>query len=245
MSDTTFSFKAIDIEGNETLSVLANANKLNAWFYQTIKPYCSGKILEIGSGIGNISQFFIQNNSDITLSDLRISYLDSLANRFPTFNQKNFCLLDLVDADFDTKHQNIFNTFDTIFALNVVEHIFDDEQAIKNCYKLLKKGGALIILVPAYKSLYNRFDKELEHYRRYNQKSLNDLFKKANFKITHGQYFNAAGILGWYVSGRLLKNKLIPEGQVSLYNKLVPFFKITDKILFNKIGLSVITVGAK
>ena len=245
MQNTGFLFKEIDREGSDTLSVIANADKLNSWFYQTINPFCSGKILEIGSGIGNISQFFIQNKRDIILSDLRANYLEMLTKRFPKFDQNDFCLLDLVDQDFDEKYKDKFNSYDSIFAINVVEHILDDQQAIKNCYKLLKKGGHLIILVPAYQFLYNRFDKELEHYRRYNQTSLNNLFEIANFKIIKEQYFNAAGIFGWYVSGRLLKNKLIPERQMKLYNSLVPFFKIIDKIIFNKFGLSVVTVGKK
>ncbi len=182
MKNTEFSFKEIDTEGIETLSVLAHADKLNLWFYETIKPFCTGKILEIGSGIGNISHFFIQNKNNITLSDLRANYLESLTERFPDFQKTNFHSLDLVDADFDTKHKDKFDSFDTIFALNVVEHIFDDQQAIKNCYKLLKKGGQLIILVPAYQSLYNRFDTELEHYRRYNKTTLNSLVTNAQFK---------------------------------------------------------------
>ena len=103
MQNSSFSFKEIDQEGSETLSVIANADKLNSWFYQTIKPFCSGKILEIGSGIGNISQFFIQNKTDITLSDLRTNYLETLTKRFPGFDQNNFCILDLVDPDFDEK----------------------------------------------------------------------------------------------------------------------------------------------
>lgn len=245
MKHTEFSFKEIDNEGIETLSVLANADKLNMWFYDTIKPFCSGKILEIGSGIGNISHFFIQNKNDITLSDLRANYLESLTERFPDFQKSNFYSLDLVDPDFDIKHQDKFDSFDTIFALNVVEHIFDDQQAIKNCYKLLKKGGQLIILVPAYQALYNRFDTELEHYRRYNKASLNSLFTNAQFKLVHSQYFNASGIMGWFISGRILNNKLLPEGQIKFYNTLVPVFKVVDKILFNKIGLSVMSVGKK
>jgi len=245
MQNSSFSFKEIDQEGSETLSVIANADKLNSWFYQTINHFCTGKTLEIGSGIGNISQFFIQDNKNITLSDLRPNYLEILIKRFPRFNQNNFCLIDLVDPEFDEKYKDKFNLYDTIFAMNVVEHILDDQQAIKNCHKLLKKEGRLVILVPAYQFLYNRFDKELEHYRRYNQKSLNNLFNSADFKIVHEQYFNAAGIIGWYVSGRLFKNKLIPEGQMKLYNTLVPIFKLADKILLNKIGLSVMTVGKK
>lgn len=240
-----FSYKEIDSEGMDTLSVLADADNLNKWFYDTIKPYCSGKILEIGSGIGNVSQFFIKNQLDITLSDLRLNYLDALTERFPSFNKEQLILLDLVDEDFDTKYAHLFDSFDTIFALNVIEHIEKDQLALNNCRKILKKGGRLIVLVPAYQALYNKFDKELEHYKRYTSTGLNKIFTANEFKILRSQYFNFAGIPGWYVSGTLLKNKILPKGQLKFYNSLVPLFRIIDKVIFNKMGLSVITVGQK
>jgi len=42
-----------------------------------------------------------------------------------------------------------------------------------------------------------------------------------------------------------MKKKMIPGGQLKLYNKLVPAFKIVDAILMNRMGLSVIAVGEK
>lgn len=243
--DQNFTYKEIDIEGMDTLSVLANANSLNQWFYDTIRPYCFGNILEVGSGIGNISQFFIENNLSITLSDIRTNYLEALKKRFPSFNTNKIILFDLVDPDFDSKYSHLFESFDSIFALNVVEHIEQDALAISNCRKLLKKGGNLIILLPAYQSLYNRFDKELEHYKRYDRSSLNELFIKSDYKILKSHYFNFAGIPGWFVSGSLLKNKIIPEGQMKFYNMLVPLFRIIDKLVLNRVGLSVITIGQK
>jgi SAM-dependent methyltransferase len=245
MNNQEFLYKDLDLEGLNTLETLAKAEKLNHWFYETIAPYCKGNVLEIGSGLGNISQFFIQNKTDITLSDLRNNYLEALTKRFPNFDQNKFITLDLVHPNFDSEYKHLFNHFDTIFALNVVEHILEDQQAINNCYKLLKKEGHLIVLVPAYQALYNRFDKELHHYKRYTQKSLNALFNIANLQIIHNQYFNFTGIFGWIFSGKILNKKLIPEGQVSFYNKLVPLFKIIDKCIFNTIGLSVITIGKK
>jgi len=53
------------------------------------------------------------------------------------------------------------------------------------------------------------------------------------------------GIPGWYISGKLQKNKTIPKSQMSLYDKFVPLFKIVDRVVVNKIGLSVISVGVK
>ena len=239
-----FKFKAIDQEGMETLEAISQAKNFNHWMYQTIAPYCHGNILEIGSGIGNISEQFIQNNQKITLSDIRDNYCSYLYNHFDN-KVDNVLNIDIIDPDFDYKHQNLFGSFDSIFALNIVEHVKDDNLAIANCKKLLKKGGHLIILVPAYQSLYNRFDKELEHYRRYSLKGLVSIFENNDITIKHKQYFNFIAILGWWFSGSILRKKIIPEGQMKLFNSLVPVFKIIDKIVLNKVGISAIVIGKK
>jgi 2-polyprenyl-3-methyl-5-hydroxy-6-metoxy-1,4-benzoquinol methylase len=241
----TFEFKPLDIEGEETLMAIAAADLFNQWMFDTIKPYCKGKILEIGSGIGNISSIFIKENYVLTLSDIRDHYCERLTHQFIHFpNCEKVINLDLVDENFDLKYSHLLESFDTVFALNVVEHIYDHKLAIQNCKKLLRKGGHIIILVPAYNFLYNRFDKELEHYRRYTKASLSEIISPT-FTIIHEQYFNFIGMFGWYFSGRILNKKTIPKGQMKIYNKLVPIFKIIDKIVLNKMGLSVIKVGRK
>lgn len=239
-----FEYQEVDVEGMETLDVIANADKFNKWMFDTIHPYCKGKIIEIGSGIGNISRYFIENNEDITVTDIREVYVRALQKKF----HGKACaieLMDLTDSDFESRYQNMLNTFDTVFALNVVEHISDDMLAIANCRKLLKEGGHLIILVPAYQGLYNQFDLELQHFRRYNKKMLASLFRRNRLEVIHQQYFNLVGIIGWFISGKLQKNKTIPGEQMKLYNSMVPLFKIFDKITFRRAGLSVICVGKK
>ncbi|WP_339889643.1 class I SAM-dependent methyltransferase [uncultured Flavobacterium sp.] len=233
--------KEIDLEGLEILNVIEKANKFNNWMYETIKPHCKGKILEIGSGIGNISEYFVKDKQDIVLSDLRDNYIEIAKKKFPN----DVIKIDLVDENFDKKYSSLLGTFDTVFALNVVEHIKDDVQAIANCKKLLKKGGHLIILVPAYQSLFNQFDVELEHYRRYTQKSLKKIIIENQLTIKKTFSFNLIGILGWFVTGSVLKKKSIPEGQMGLFNKLVPIFKLADVLTFRKIGLSVICFAVK
>ena len=238
-----FQYKDIDREGWETLDAIASADRFNRWMYETILPYCTGKILEIGSGIGNISRFFVEAGADITLSDIRPVYCEELKKHFPEV--KDVVELDLMDSSFDIKYRTHIGQYDSVFALNVVEHIENDLLAIQNCYRLLKPGGKLTILVPAYPQLYNRFDRELEHFRRYTIKKLNALLHQADFDITHSQYFNFMGIPGWYVSGKLQQNKTIPKSQMSLYNRLVPLFRIIDRCVFHSIGLSAISVGIK
>ncbi len=241
-----FTYKEIDEEGMETLEVIANADKFNSWMYKTIKPYCKGTILEIGSGIGNISKMFLDHGFNIYLSDIRKNYCDVLKKKYGKQKHcKGVLQMDVVDPKFDQKWKDYFNKMDTIFALNVFEHIEDNDLAMANCRKLLKKDGHLIVLVPAYQALYNKFDEELYHYRRYNKKMLNTYFTENGYNIHKSFYFNSAGIPGWFVSGKIMKNKTIPEGQMKLYNVLVPLFKLGDKFFLNKFGLSVVSIGKK
>ena len=109
----------------------------------------------------------------------------------------------------------------------------------------MKPGAGLIILVPAFESLYNQFDKAVEHYRRYSLSSLKEVMTVPGLNIVYTQYFNAAGILGWYISGKMLRKNVIPGGQMSVYNKLVPLWKVGDKILGRFCGLSLICVAEK
>lgn len=241
-----FEYKVIDPEGHETLDAVATARQFNRWMYETILPHCQGTILEIGSGIGNISEFFLAAGHPICLSDIRPNYVDILTEKYGHYpNLRSVLLMDLVDPDFDRQFQPELETFDTIFALNVVEHIQDDELAVRNAGKLLKTGGKLIILVPAFQALYNRFDEELAHFRRYRMDTLDAVLQKSGLTVVHHQYFNFPGIFGWWLSGRILRKKTIPKGQMKLYDQLVPLFRIVDKVLLNQVGLSVISVGLK
>ena len=94
-------------------------------------------------------------------------------------------------------------------------------------------------------ALNNIFDTELEAFRRYSAKALNPLFVENDLKILKPFSFNFIGIFGWYFSGNVLKKKNIPEGQMGLFNRLVPLFKLADVLTFKKIGLSVICIATK
>lgn len=235
-------FKEFDFEGEENLRAIAEADKFNEWMYQQVTPHCDGKILEIGSGIGNISYFFDRDGMDIDLSDIREQYRSYLKK---SFEKQAVLDIDIVAVSFEEIHGDKLGAYDAVFALNVVEHIKDDKLAIENMIKLLKPGGKIIILVPAYQWLYNGFDMALEHFKRYTKSRLLGIFPTAGAKLIRSWYFNFAGIFGWFLVGSMLKKKLIPESNMKLYNLLTPIFKIADKVVLNKMGLSVIAVYQK
>jgi len=233
----------IDKYGISTLEAISQAHAFNEWMYDTIAPFCSGKIIELGSGIGNISTFFIRDKKDIVLSDLRDNYRQYLMDKFH-LPEPNVRSVDMVHDNFEKEYVDLLGQFDTVFALNVVEHIEDHHLAMRNAAKLLKKDGNLIILVPAYQWLYNAFDRELGHYIRFTKKTLS-LFIPNNVELVKMRYFNFAGIPGWFVSGSILKKKEISPNAMRLFNRALPIVKLTDLILFKKVGLSVWFVARK
>jgi 2-polyprenyl-3-methyl-5-hydroxy-6-metoxy-1,4-benzoquinol methylase len=232
---------AQDDIGYQTLEVISKADKFNRWMYDTIRPYCHGNILEIGSGIGNISKFFIQNGSSITLSDTDESYFKKLKT---SFSKTNIASIDLVDENFTGKYSHLFQKFDTVIFLNVLEHVNDDGLAIDNCKQFLKQGGSLVILVPAYSFLYSLMDKELHHHRRYTAKKLSALVSEKKLIVKKLFYFNALGIFAW-MYGKIFKLNAIPSKKMNLFNQLVPVAKLMDRMILSKAGLSVIIVAQK
>jgi len=235
-----------DVTGKETLDLFAEAHRFNQWMFSALSPFCKNNILEIGSGIGNISKLLLENFNKVYLSDLREEYCDILRKKFSDDpHLQNVYPLDLGEPDLIHSHSMLIGRFDSVIASNVVEHVEDEKLAIRNCFDMLKPKGRLVVLVPAYASLYNGLDKELGHFRRYNRNGLTCLLKSEGFSVLHTQYFNAAGILGWWFSGSVQKKTLLPKNQLDLYNKLIPVIRVIDKIVFNQMGLSLIAVGEK
>ena len=238
--------QSTDPSGYQILENMAQAKRFNEWMFQTIRPWCNGHVLEVGSGIGNISEMIIQGGFSLTASDLRDEYCQLLEEKFkgnPNF--KGVMPVDLVDPQFETKHGNLINKFDTVIALNVIEHIKEDGVAVNNIRKMLKPGGQFIILVPAFMFLYNTFDKELGHFVRYTKKTVKALLSSQQYDVVNTQYFNAVGMLGWAMNGGVLKKKIIPAGQLKVYDKLIPIIKMIDTVTFSQFGLSVIAVGRR
>jgi len=235
-----------DPVGFDTLQVIAKADRFNHWMYAQFKSELNGDILEAGSGIGNISQLVVDDGLSLTLSDFNKEYCSWLKKKFEGVrNVKEVITIDLAHPHFKTEYSGLKERFDSIFLLNVIEHLANDREAIANCDFILKPGGRLIALVPAYSWLYCKLDKELGHYRRYTSKTMRQVLATENFTIKKIVHFNFLGMCGWFLSGKLFGEGKLGGGEMNFFDHLVPMAKILDKITFNKIGLSIIGTAVK
>jgi SAM-dependent methyltransferase len=83
-------------------------------------------------------------------------------------------------------------SFDVVVALNVLEHIEDDTGAVQAMARLLSPGGILIVEVPAGPNLYDAYDEQLHHFRRYTMMQLERMVASAGLstvKKTHIGFF--------------------------------------------------------
>jgi 2-polyprenyl-3-methyl-5-hydroxy-6-metoxy-1,4-benzoquinol methylase len=83
--------------------------------------------------------------------------------------------------------------FDVVFAGEVIEHIFDDRNFLKQIYALLKPGGVLVLTVPNLFFLINRLTFAFGriprfaclpyHYHFYDKKTIAQLARDSGFSV--------------------------------------------------------------
>jgi SAM-dependent methyltransferase len=80
------------------------------------------------------------------------------------------------------------NSFDALVAMDMLEHLPDDNAALHEFARVLKPGGRVLATVPAYPHLWSEHDLALMHFRRYIRKEMHDRFTSAGLqieKLTH------------------------------------------------------------
>ena len=135
-------------------------------------------VIEIGCSSG----FMIKDlkrqlpHASVVGSDYVRKSLEELGSRIPDVPLLQF---DLLKCPLPAQK------FDAAILLNVLEHISDDNRAIQEVYRFLKPGGTAIIEVPAGPELYDIYDRQLLHHRRYRMTELLRQLRAVGFTVRH------------------------------------------------------------
>jgi SAM-dependent methyltransferase len=233
----------MDPAGAETLDIMAAAPRYNEWQYRQIERFIGSRVLEVGAGIGNMSQHIVTGDREmVVLTDPDEAYLSVLRERFDGVS--NVIVEPLRLPDQAAAHGLAARSLDTAIALNVIEHVEDDVGALRQLGEVVGARGRVIVLVPALPSIYGSLDEELGHFRRYTRRSLAVAFNEAGLDLVHVAWFNRAGVLGWWLNARVRRQRLIPLTQLRLFDALVPLFRL-EKALPLPFGQSLIGVGQR
>lgn len=216
-------------------------NRLDVWLYSEISPYLGRRVLEIGSGHGNLVQHLLDRDLVVAM-DVDSSSVELIRREFARDAQVHALVRDVCDpVDEELRDFHL----DTVVSLNVLEHVEDDQLALSRMADLLEPGGRIVVIVPAHEWLYGTMDRSIGHYRRYNGKNLRAKVAAAGFVIERQCYLNVLGIMGWLINGRILKKDVPPVQQLKWFNHIVPPLQWLEQRFRPPIGLSLLTIARK
>ena len=151
----------------------------------------------------------------------------------------NVIVMDAHHLDFKDE------SFDLIISSDCLEHLKDDEVALKSWFRVLKKGGEAIIFVPAFMSMWSEHDIINHHFRRYKRKELVEKSKHAGFKVEKASYWNTATFFPAYLYRTIRKgNKdAAPKDDLGEFNpflnNLLKGWMSLENVFFKSTGLPI------
>ncbi|MCX6633205.1 MAG: glycosyltransferase [Candidatus Solibacter sp.] len=226
-------------KGAKILDSLAGTKRFNRWMADTVRPWLGTRVLELGAGIGNMTQHLSRGRKIYVASDINEEHMARSRVRFRGRPNLAVRKCDLCDSE---DFKPLLGQFDSVVCLNVVEHVEDDLAALKNIRSALKPGGCAIILVPQDQKAYGTLDEVLGHYRRYSEAQLRARMEDAGFVVERMLHFNRASRPGWRFNGQLLKRRSFSRFQLKVFDTLVPLWRRIDH-LFPWPAVSVIAIG--
>lgn len=211
-------------QGEDVLYIMKKAVKYNKYLVDFLMQHIEDgdeNVIDFGSGDGYFSKAISK------LRQKNVINVEPAENLHAFYAEKPHVSLTEIDK----------NSVDVIYSLNVLEHIEDDYKTVQEFHRVLKKGGKVLLYLPAFEVLYSLFDKSVGHYRRYTLKDVKRLF--GNGEMWHIEKVRYADFMGFFVSivFKMLPNKgKLSAVSVSLYDKFVfPLSLFFDKITGGRI----------
>jgi SAM-dependent methyltransferase len=192
-----------------------------------IRPFCGRRVLEIGSGTGNMTRHLVPRDAYVA-SDINPLYLQTLRTLTSDRPYLDVTLTDVTRPESFPAPQE---RFDTVVCLNVIEHVDDDLGALRNVRDALAPGGRAVVLVPRGPNLFGTLDEVLGHKRRYTEATLRRLALDAGLEPKDVLPFNRVGTAAWWLNGKVLKRRHFGLAQIAMLNLLTPLFRLVDRIL--------------
>jgi len=220
----------------EVLEGLATAVNHRRWFVELALPYLGDNAIEIGSGLGDYAIEWAPFLERFTATEADPDRLIALKERLstePTIEVRQMLLPTNENGDYSAA-----------VSYNVLEHIEDHVGALRSMRGLVRPGGAVVIIVPAFEFAMGPADIATGHVRRYTKKTMRAAMEEAGLEVETLHYANALGLIGYYMATNVFR--LMPkEGpMVKVYDTLVlPVTKAAERIVRPPFGQSVFAVA--
>ena len=211
------------------------------WLGKTIRPFLGDTVLELGSGIGNLSGRLMAKRLRYVATENDPLYLHALLNRFlrtPSVEVKRVdpATLDGLDP--------LKGQIETVLLVNILEYLDRPEKTLLKLQETLKPNGRVVVLSPANPSLFGSLDRSVGHLRRYSEKDLRGLLDQNGYQVEQCFTMNKPGAFAWWINSKLLSNDRISRFTLKAFDLTVWFWQRVDRFLPWG-GLSIVAVARK
>tara|TARA_R110002096_G_scaffold325915_1_gene519800 strand:+ start:3217 stop:3945 length:729 start_codon:yes stop_codon:yes gene_type:complete len=139
---------------------------------------CEG-ILDVGAGSGIFSRQLL----DAGIGNFATCVDPAYSNeRTELHNGKQISFVKSSDAAIE----------DLVLLMDVLEHVQDDVELLRQYTESMPRSGVVAITVPAFQFLWSGHDVFLEHYRRYTKTMLQQVVENAGLEVVRSRYFFAS-----------------------------------------------------
>lgn len=182
------------------------------WLHRVGPLRAPDVLLDCGAGTGRFAQDMQQDCKVFVLDDHEES-LALLRQKFPP--ERVIALtgpgVPLPDA-----------SVDYLTALDVLEHIEHDAEAVRGFHRLLKPGGVALVTVPASMALWSYWDVSLHHFRRYSRPGLKAIFPDDQWELVYVNYTNIVAFPVAWVLRKLRRSKPAGDTANRMEDKIPP-----------------------
>lgn len=111
--------------------------------------------------------------------------------------------------------------FNLVCAFELMEHIEEDEKALAEIYRVLKKKGVFIFSVPLFRKFWSVWDEIAGHRRRYEPDELEEKLKRRGFLIE--KFYSSNSSLFFFLR-KTIFNSIFQRQVVFISRNLPSFF---------------------
>jgi SAM-dependent methyltransferase len=218
---------------------MKRATRYFEWQFRLAQAQLGARVLEIGCGLGNFTEHLADRELVVAI-DAEPDCIAAHRKRFAGRTNLVSLCLDAASPEFAKLREH---RPDSVACLNVLEHVRDDLAALAQMHAVLPEGGRVVLIVPAFESLYGPIDERLGHYRRYNKKSLTRLAERAGFRAGALRYMNSVGFFGWWFNAHVARKTAQSEWQIAVFDAVVvPVLRRLEGWMEPPVGQSIFAV---